>query len=186
MHYTVSMRKLLFMLAIGYSTFAQAGDTGLCDRIDIVKKNAQQQLERYSLMQFGFDDEGKTVSDLAIIVYNVNLPAQIRRVTFARGVSAGCYFKPIALEAGGDWGWHVLWAEPQGLLYARMDGEAWVSSNPKYLARLAPINPQFRLNGQMLTVTWQQTENGITVSMQAISSDEGRSWDIMPVDKARP
>jgi hypothetical protein len=88
----------------------------------------------------------------------------------------------LAFAQGGQneqyWGWHLLWAEPQGLFYARMDGEAWVSSNPKRLSKLVPINPQFKLDGQNIIVTWQQVENGVTANMQALSSDEGRSWDI--------
>ena len=158
---------------------AQA-DEGLCDKLDAVKKNSQQQLERFTLTQFGFDTD---VRDLAIIVHNVNLPAQIQRVTFNRGNNEkSCYFKPLAFVQGGEgkqyWGWHMLWAEPVGLFYARMDGEAWVSSNPKRFSKLAAINPQFKLEKDIVTVTWQQTENGVTANMQALSSDEGRSWDI--------
>ena len=158
---------------------AQA-DEGLCDKLDAVKKNSQQQLERFTLTQFGFDTD---VRDLAIIVHNVNLPAQIQRVTFNRGNNEkSCYFKPLAFVQGGEgkqyWGWHMLWAEPVGLFYARMDGEAWVSSKPKRFSKLAAINPQFKLEKDIVTVTWQQTENGVTANMQALSSDEGRSWDI--------
>ena len=161
---------------------AQA-DEGLCDKLDAVKKNSQQQLERFTLTQFGFDTD---VRDLAIIVHNVNLPAQIQRVTFNRGNNEkSCYFKPLAFVQGGEgkqyWGWHMLWAEPVGLFYARMDGEAWVSSNPKRFSKLAAINPQFKLEKDIVTVTWQQTENGVTANMQALSSDEGRSWDIVTI-----
>jgi hypothetical protein len=170
---------------------AQADENGLCDKIEAIKiksqqKNIQQQLERFTLTQFGFD---KYARDLAIIVHNVNLPAQIRRVTFNRGqTQPACYFKPLALVQGGDgaqyWGWHMLWAEnlsnakTGGLFYARMDGEAWVSSVPKQLTKFVPVNTQFKLDGQNIKVTWQQTENGVSANMQAISSDEGRSWEI--------
>ena len=110
------------------------------------------------------------------------------QVTFNRNAAkASCFFSPIAFVQGGIrenyWGWHMLWAEgdnkqPQGLYYARMDGEAWVSSNPKRLTKLAAINPQFKLENQTITITWQQIENGVTANMQAVSSDEGRSWNI--------
>ncbi len=120
--------------------------------------------------------------DLAII----DPQAQVRRVTFGRGDSSkNCYFQPIAFVQGGQddnrWGWHMLWAEPVGLYYARMDGEAWVSSNPKCLTKLVAINPQFKLNGQTIIVTWQQVENAVTSNMQALSSDEGRSWNIVSI-----
>jgi hypothetical protein len=162
---------------------AQADENGLCDKQEAIKKNSQQQLERFTLTQFGFDKDAR---DLAIIVHNVNLPAQIQRVTFNRGNSEkSCYFKPLALLQGGDgaqyWGWHMLWSEPVGLFYARMDGEAWVSSNPKNLTKLTAINPQFKLEKDTITVTWQQVENGVTANMQALSSDEGRSWAITSI-----
>ena len=183
-------KHILIALMLSLSFSAQANKDGLCDKISTVKKNSQQALERYSFTQFGFDDASVTASDLAIIVHNVNLPAQIKRVTFGRGqAQLACYFKPLAFAQGGEaekfWGWHLLWAEPPilqtgGLFYARMDGEAWVSSNPKRFTKLAPINPQFKLEQDTVTVIWQQVENGLAVSMQAVSSDEGRSWDIKP------
>ena len=188
-------KHVLIALMLSLSLSAQADNNGLCDKISAVKKNSLQALERYSFTQFGFDDAGVTardlaMPDLAIIVHNVNLPAQIKRVTFGRGLTQpACYFKPLAFVQGGEaekfWGWHLLWAESPilqagGLFYARMDGEAWVSSNPKRFTKLAPINPQFKLEKDAVTVTWQQVENGVTANMQAISSDEGRSWDIKP------
>jgi hypothetical protein len=78
------------------------------------------------------------------------------------------------------WSENLSNAKTGGLFYARMDGEAWVSSNPKLLTKLAAINPQFKLEKDTITVTWQQVENGFTANMQALSSDEGRSWDVAP------
>lgn len=167
---------------------AQAEETGICDKLEVVKANSQQQLERFTLTQFGFDrpDFDAGVRDLAIIVHNVNLPAQIKRVTFNRGkAQPACYFKPLAITQGGQnaqyWGWHLLWQEPVGLFYARMDGEAWVSSNPKTLTKLVAINPHFNMQNQRISITWQQLESDVTVNMQALSSDEGRSWEIAPI-----
>lgn len=173
------MKKTIFIaLMLSLSLSAKADENGLCDKISAVKKNNQQQIERLTLTQFGFASK----PDLTIIVHNVNLPAQIKQVTFGRGqVQPACYFKPLAFEQGGDWGWHMLWVEASGgLFYARMDGEAWVSSNPKRLTKLAAINPQFKLENQTITITWQQVESGVTANMQALSSDEGRSWDVAP------
>ncbi len=177
---------------------AQAEETGLCDKLEVVKANSQQQVERFTLTQFGFDrpDFDAGARDLAIIVHNVNLPASIKRVTFNRGkLKPNCFFKPVAFAQGGQnsqilaeqfWGWHMLWTEasknlPQGLFYARMDGEAWVSSNPKVLTKLAAINPQFNQQNQIISITWQQLEVGVTVNMRALSVDEGRSWEIAPI-----
>ena len=190
------MKKPVFIaLILSLSLNARADVSGLCDTISAVKKNSQQGLERYSFTQFGFDDAGVAardlaMPDLAIIAHNLNLPAQIKRVTFGRGqTKPACYFKPLAFVQGGEaekfWGWHLLWAESSsGLYYARMDGEAWVSSNPKRFTKLAPINPKLKLEKDIVTITWQQVENGLVVNMQAISSDEGRSWDITPKQTA--
>jgi hypothetical protein len=170
--------KKFVLIAMLLSLNAHA-DAGLCDKLGAIKENNQQQLERFTLTQLDFDSK----SELAIIVHVGNMPAQIKQVTFNRGqVQLTCYFKPLAFAQGGlgerFWGWHLIWAEPQGLFYARMDGEAWVSSLPKRLSKLASINPQFKLDDQNILVTWQQVENGTTVNMQALSSDEGRSWEI--------
>ncbi len=129
------------------------------------------------------NDEAKL--DLVIEQLQPNAPAELKRVTFDRGdASQACFFQPLIFKQGGlgaqFWGWHLLWSEPQGLFYARMDGEAWVSSLPKRFTKLAPINPQFKLDGQNIIVTWQQVEYGTMSNMQAVSSDEGRSWEINP------
>ena len=177
------MIKWLFpAFLLSLSLLVPADENGLCDKLEVVKKNSQQQLERFTFTQFGFDQSAR---DLAIIVHKVNLPAKIQRATFGRGHDEpACYFKPLAFAQGGEgkqyWGWHLLWAEPVGLFYARMDGEAWVSSNPKRFSKLAAINPQFKLENQTIIVTWQQVENGVTANIQAVSSDEGRSWEIAP------
>ena len=176
----IKQHIVLISFFISLCLTVQADENGLCDKLEVVKKSSQQQLERFTLTQFSFDKDAR---DLAVIVHNVNLPAQIKRVTFNRGqTEPACFFKPLAFAQGGQgdyyWGWHMLWSEPVGLFYARMDGEAWVSSNPKLLSKLVTINPQFKLENQIITVTWQQVENGITANMQAVSSDEGRSWDI--------
>ena len=172
-------KHIIIAIIFSLSLSAKADDNGLCAKISAIKKNSQQQIERFTLTQFGFDSK----PELAIIVHNVNLPAQIKQVTFNRGqAKPACYFKPLAFVQGGQgdeyWGWHMLWAEPVGLFYAREDDEAWVSSNPKNLTKFAAINPQFKQENQSISVTWQQVENGVTANMQAISSDEGRSWDI--------
>lgn len=176
------MKKPIFIiLMLSLSLSAQADENGLCDKISAVKKSSQA-IERFALTQFGFDSK----PELAIIVHNVNLPAQIKQVTFGRGqAQPACYFKPLAFVQGGEgaayWGWHLLWVESSGgLFYARMDGEAWVSSNPKRLTKLVAINPQFKLENQTISITWQQVEDGVIANMQAVSSDEGRSWDIKP------
>jgi hypothetical protein len=141
---------------------------------------------------FSAQNNNETKQDLVIVEPQSNSPGKIRRVTFGRGVTADgsdasktCYFKPLAFIQGGErekfWGWHILWTEPTGLYYARMDGEAWVSSNPKRLTTLAPIMPQFKLEGQNIAVSWVQVESGVKVNMQAVSDDEGRNWVVSTI-----
>jgi hypothetical protein len=62
-----------------------------------------------------------------------------------------------------------------------MDGEAWVSSNPKRFTALAPINPHLKLEGQNIVVSWQQVENDAIANMQAVSDDEGRNWVVTTI-----
>lgn len=168
------------------SLFAQCVFADECVALKVNKTEGNPlSLGEYVLKQHVFAD---TKIDLVIQQKQSTLPAEIRRVTFGHGdatnsdTTKNCYFQPLAIVQGGEgnqyWGWHILWAEPQALFYGRVDGEAWVSSLPKRLTKLASINPQFKLDDQTILVTWQQVENGVTTNMQALSSDEGRSWEI--------
>lgn len=98
----------------------------------------------------------------------------IKRVTFIASASA-CHIQPIALERGGDWGWHLVWAEGDaGVFYARMDGEAWVSSPKKKIAELPASKIEFKLTNQTVELHWIDA-----VGNQASrkSEDEGRYWN---------
>jgi hypothetical protein len=168
------MRKffIVFFCGIFYSFFTQS--VFACENCPVLKANRDTVAGAYIFKQLMFENK----QDLVIVTPQ----AETKRVTFNRGdASISCYFQPIAFAQGGDWGWHMLWAEPLGLYYARMDGEAWVSSNPKRFTKLMAINPQFKLENQTIAVTWQQVENGVTASLQALSSDEGRSWEVSVV-----
>lgn len=150
-----------------------------CSCLTASKANTQ-----YTLMQQTFADDSQ---ELVIAEGNENLPAKIHQVTFGSKSTKtpspnSCFFIPLAFNEGGSgpnfWGWHLLWAEPTGLFYARMDGEAWVSSVPKRLSKLVTRDTQFKQENTVINITWQQTEDGLTTKMQAVSQDEGRSWDI--------
>jgi len=100
-------------------------------------------------------------------------PHDIKRVTYSAADSA-CEIRPLALEKGGDWGWHLVWEEDTGVFYARMDGEAWVSSPKKKIA-ISPVSQiEFNVIGQTLELRWLD-EHGNRVSRR--SEDEGRFWD---------
>lgn len=171
-----SLLLIIFCYFLPHSVYAEESCITL-------KANKNTNSGEYFFKQHTFDN----MQDLAI----VNVQGAVRRVTFGRdnGLKT-CFFQPLAFAQGGEgasyWGWHMLWAETfsgkqtGGLFYARMDGEVWVSSLPKRFTKLAPINTNFRLDGQKIIVTWQQVENGVTSNMQAVSDDEGRSWHIKP------
>lgn len=121
--------------------------------------------------------------DLALIERTDTLTTAVHRITFGGRKSIesrACSLQLLALQKGGHWGWHVLWQERDNLFYLRVDGEAWVSSPPKKIAQLVTGDVKFSINQETLTVNWQQIEQGLIAYLQAISNDEGRSWNLMP------
>lgn len=98
----------------------------------------------------------------------------LHRISFV-GREDACAYQPLALERGSDWGWHMVWQESdKGLFYARMDGEAWVSSPKKRIADNPVQQVEFQSDGQQLEISWRD-ETGQQFSRR--SADEGRSWD---------
>lgn len=90
-------------------------------------------------------------------------------------LSEVCEITPIALIQGGDWGWHVLWQTAKGIFYARVDGEAWVSSVPKRLAEHG-FDVRMQVIGEKLHVEWN-TSVEQTQPYRVVSVDEGRNWE---------
>lgn len=102
------------------------------------------------------------------------VPENIKRVSFS-GADAACIYRPIAIERGGDWGWHLVWAEQgEGVFYARMDGEAWVSSPKKRIVPSPAEKVELKISGQHLEIHWQ---DDVGQRLRQKSPDEGRSWD---------
>ena len=100
--------------------------------------------------------------------------AAVRRISFSASNSA-CWYQPLALARGGDWGWHLVWMEQdKGLFYARMDGAAWVSSPKKRLGPTTAFDVSLMVADQRLELLWQD-EHG--VANRRHSDDGGRSWD---------
>lgn len=118
-------------------------------------------------------------ADLAMSVQMGN-GMDIKRVTHGGGEAAGCLYQSVAIAPGGgqdQWGWHLAWAGNQGVHYARMDGEAWVSSPPKRLSRSGAGTVQLQVSGHELRLRWHEQQGDGTVVYQAVSHDEGRSWE---------
>ena len=94
----------------------------------------------------------------------------IKRVTFNH--TQGCVYQMLAIAEGLGWGWHLAWADAHTLYYARMDGEAWVSSVPKKIVAKNMSALHFAQNAGLLTLSWQAADG----AYQMQSDDEGRSW----------
>lgn len=187
------MKKVSIILYCSFALSAFIQNTYAADNCPVLKANkigaSVEIYKEYTLGEHAFKD-GQTelaISETRKKSLSDAVQAAGKQVTFNRNqAKASCFFTPIAFVQGGMrqdyWGWHILWSERSGgLFYARMDGEAWVSSSPKMLTKFAPTNPQFSLHSQSIIITWQQTENGVTSNMQAFSSDEGRSWEIATI-----
>ena len=133
------------------------------------------------LVQQKFADNQR---DLALIERTDTTSTAVHRITFGGRKNSEnnvCCLQPLLLQKGDNWGWHVLWQEHDKLFYLRVDGEAWVSSPPKKLAQLVKGDVKFSLKQETLTINWQQTEQGLVTQIQAVSTDEGRSWNIASV-----
>lgn len=104
----------------------------------------------------------------------------IKRVTYGGSKTDSCHYQSVAIVPGGgnqQWGWHLAWAGPNGLRYARMDGNAWVSSPPKRLSMVSCSDVRLQVNGNELLIWWHEQHGGKTEVYQSISHDEGRNWE---------
>ena len=178
------MKSILSFLLCLFIQFVHADSSALSSHFHCTASTAHKSSSQFTLIQHTLADNSQ---ELVIAEHAENMPTQIHQVTFGRNSAKSplpnaCFFTPLALKQGGVeasfWGWHLLWSEPSGLFYARMDGEAWVSSVPKRLSKLEVSNTQFKQDNDTIMITWQQTENEITANMRAVSTDEGRSWQI--------
>ena len=119
------------------------------------------------------------VQDLAVAEAQSG-DADVKRVTFGGSHSTGCLYRYLAIARGGNWGWHLLWL-PDGstvVHYARLDGEAWVTSPSKKLAKQArPVSqPAILTLGQQIWVVWVEAELNANNVYTVYSDDEGRNW----------
>ena len=151
---------LAFILLAATST--QAAELEGCAAAEVTDSHGQ----KITFWQHKFEDGAR---DLVI----AQSPSDLKRVTFSHAQS--CY-QTLAIAEGQNgkerWGWHLAWADAQKLYYARMDGEAWVSSVPKKIAAENVHELRFNQDKNVLTLSWQAA--GGEYYMQ--SDDEGRSW----------
>jgi len=114
-----------------------------------------------------------------------------KRATFGRWKIDGCPHHGAALASGGDgerwWGYHMAWFDggndDEGknatLFYARMDGEAWVSSPAKKFGNMKKQagHPALLASGENVWLVWREKDAGKSQVWLMKSSDEGKSWD---------
>lgn len=129
------------------------------------------------LWQQLFDDG---VHDLAMALPRNGSPLDIKRVTFGGSITSKCHYPLLSLARGGDWGWHLAWVADGSstLSYARMDGEAWVSSPTKKLSKNAQLagQPVILTWEQLVWIVWQASDEQDASLFALFSADEGRSW----------
>lgn len=159
----------LFLILLATTSLAWA-DTH-CVSVSTSADDAQIQV-----VQSVFDGG---LQELAIIHQAAGSNQKITRLSFAGSKQAGCHFPSFALLKGGEWGWHVVWTSSanQGVFYARVDGEAWVSSLPKKLSRDLAEKVVISQNQGRLIITIQYPSNLNLPEQQFVSEDEGRSWE---------
>lgn len=113
-----------------------------------------------------------------------------KRATFGRWKIDGCPHHGAALATGGEgkdwWGYHMAWfdggnddsGKDASLFYARMDGEAWVSSPPKKFGNHhnQAGHPALLSTGENVWLVWREIENKNSKILGIYSDDGGKSW----------
>lgn len=107
---------------------------------------------------------------------------KIHRASFGNWKIDACPHHGPALAKGGDWGYHMAWfdgGDKAGLFYARMDGEAWVSSPAKRFgdANSQAGHPALLSDGEQVWLAWKEFTDTTSLVKLAKSNDGGRSWD---------
>ena len=127
---------------------------------------------------------------LAEIPQSAGQAPTVQRATFGRWKIDGCPHHGAALASGGEakdwWGYHMAWfdggnddtGKNASLFYARMDGDAWVSSPAKKFGnhKNQAGHPALLSIGEKVWLAWRETEANTNTVMGMFSDDGGRSW----------
>ena len=147
--------------------------------------------------QHRFDDGTFDLAIARFVAGEVGQPRHITRLSFKGSKEPVCHFPALAVMPGGGWGWHVAWSSSSrpGVYYARVDGEAWVSSLPKKLGGTVSNFVEFGRKDGLLALKYLNPSDvemhdrskqafpvgaSASASSTLVSSDEGRNWDISP------
>ncbi len=139
-------------------------------------------------------EDGERDHMIAEIPAQPNQAPITKRATFGRWKVDGCPHHGAALATGGEgkdwWGYHMAWfdggnddsGKDASLFYARMDGEAWVSSPPKKFGKHKNQagHPVLLSMGESIWLVWREIEIKNIAKQNVIkgmfSDDGGRSW----------
>jgi len=107
---------------------------------------------------------------------------KIHRASFGNWKIDACPHHGPAIAKGGDWGYHMAWfdgGDKPGLFYARMDGEAWVSSPAKRFgdSDSQAGHPALISDGDKVWLAWKEITDTTSLVKLVKSNDGGRSWD---------
>ena len=120
-----------------------------------------------------------------------NLEITTHRATYGHWKVDGCPHQGAALATGGQgnqwWGYHMAWfdggndesGKDATLFYARMDGDAWVSSPPKRFGNKlkSAAHPALLALGANVWLSWIEKDANKTQVWMMQSDDEGKSRD---------
>jgi len=123
------------------------------------------------------------VRDHAIATLNLEASSPaVHRASFGHWKVDACPHHGPALARGGEWGYHMAWfdgGEKSGLFYARMDGDAWVTSPAKRFGNASQQagHPALASQGESVWLAWKEISEQDSTIQIAFSSDGGRSWE---------
>lgn len=106
-----------------------------------------------------------------------------QRVSYDNWKIDACPHHGPAIVRGGDWGWHMAWYDgaegKQGLRYARLDGEAWVTSPPRRFGNpdAQAGHPALLADDERVFLAWKELDEDGAYIMIMTSTDGGRHWD---------
>lgn len=135
-------------------------------------------------------DGGERDHMMAEIPAQASQAAVLKRATFGRWIIDGCPHHGAALSRGGEnkdwWGYHMAWFDggndesdkDASLFYARMDGEAWVSSPSKKFGnhQYHAGHPALLSMGDKVWLVWRESEAKHNSIIGMFSDDGGRNW----------
>ena len=193
------MHNYLILILAFTPMLAMAADAGQLPPPDTLCKPAVEHQAGGDVVvwQHRFDDGTFDLAIAKFVAGEAGQPGHITRLSFKGSKERVCHFPALDVMPGGDWGWHVAWSSSSrpGVYYARVDGEAWVSSLPKKLGGSVSNFVEFGRKDGLLALKYLNPTDldmhdrskpalpvgaGASASSTLVSSDEGRSWDLSP------